>query len=163
MSLEAATIHRTGWYRIVCGHSLRGAAAATQSGATRPWQHVLEPLGGYLLLAEQLVRGGADYAAAWNFGPEEESIHSVEKVALRLAGIWGEGAGIDIAASSGLHEAGELQLDSTKSRRLLGWRSRWSVEQALQKTVEWHRALEAGQDMRRISELQIREYMTENH
>ncbi|MEK3716563.1 MULTISPECIES: CDP-glucose 4,6-dehydratase [unclassified Paenibacillus] len=132
-------------------------------GATRPWQHVLEPLGGYLLLAEQLVRGGADYAAAWNFGPEEESIHSVEKVALRLAGIWGEGAGIDIAASSGLHEAGELQLDSTKSRRLLGWRSRWSVEQALQKTVEWHRALEAGQDMRRISELQIREYMTENH
>lgn len=87
---------------------------------------------------------------------------SVEAVAVRLAALWGEGAGVDLAASSGLHEAGELQLDSTKSRRLLGWRSRWGVEQALQKTVEWHRALEAGQDMRGFSELQIREYMTEN-
>lgn len=83
-------------------------------------------------------------------------------MAVRLAALWGEGAGIDIAGISGLHEAGELQLDSTKARRLLGWRSRWSVEQALQKTLEWQRALDAGQDMRNISEQQIREYMTQN-
>nr|WP_209879910.1 CDP-glucose 4,6-dehydratase [Paenibacillus silagei] len=131
-------------------------------GATRPWQHVLEPLSGYLLLSEKLVQKGAEYAAAWNFGPEEQSVHSVEKVAVRLAALWGEGAGVDIAGISGLHEAGELQLDSTKARRLLGWRSRWSVEQALQKTVDWQRALDAGQDMRDISEQQIREYMTQN-
>lgn len=131
-------------------------------GSTRPWQHVLEPLGGYLLLAEKLARGGAEYAAAWNFGPGEQNVHSVEKVAVRLAELWGEGAGVEKLAASGLHEAGELQLDSTKARRLLDWRSRWSVEQALQKTVEWHRALAAGEDMRQISEQQIHEYMTEN-
>ncbi|MEK4047688.1 CDP-glucose 4,6-dehydratase [Paenibacillus sp. FSL H8-0048] len=131
-------------------------------GATRPWQHVLEPLGGYLLLAEKLVQGGAEYAAAWNFGPGEQSVHSVQKVATRLAELWGEGACVDIVNSPVLHEAGELQLDSTKARRLLDWRSRWTVEQALQKTVDWQRALDAEQDMRRISEQQIREYMTVN-
>lgn len=131
-------------------------------GATRPWQHVLEPLGGYLLLAQKLVQEGAEYAAAWNFGPGEQSVHSVEKVAVRLAALWGEGAGVEKTAASGLHEAGELQLDSTKARRLLDWRSRWSVEQALEKTVEWHRALAAGKDMQQFSERQIREYMTEN-
>ncbi|WP_405115558.1 CDP-glucose 4,6-dehydratase [Paenibacillus sp. FSL K6-1217] len=130
--------------------------------ATRPWQHVLEPLSGYLLLAEKLVHEGPAYAAAWNFGPEEQSVHSVQRVAARLAALWGEGAGIDIAASAGLHEAGELQLDSTKARRLLGWRSRWSVEQALQKTVEWQRELGAGRDMRMICERQICEYRSED-
>jgi CDP-glucose 4,6-dehydratase len=133
--------------------------------ATRPWQHVLEPLGGYLLLAEKLVAAGAEYASAWNFGPEEESVHSVEKVAAKLAALWGDGAGINLdpAGSSALHEAGELQLDSTKAHRLLGWYSRWSVEQALQKTVEWQKALEAKQDMRKICEQQIREYMTDEN
>lgn len=132
-------------------------------GSTRPWQHVLEPLAGYMQLAERLTEAGGEFASAWNFGPGEGGAMCVAEVADRLAALWGDGAGCDRAEGCmppGPHEAGELMLDSAKSRRMLGWHPRWNTDQALKRTVEWHKAYAGRQDMREFSLKQISDYMT---
>lgn len=126
--------------------------------AIRPWQHVLEPLSGYLLLAERLVHEGQRYADAWNFGPSEQDARPVEWIVERLASLWGNGASWVLDAEPQVHEAAHLKLDCSKARSLLGWRPKWSLEVALERIVEWHRAEQDGSDMHTFTLNQIKDY-----
>ena len=130
-------------------------------GAIRPWQHVLEPLSGYLALAEHLLAAdGERYAQAWNFGPEPSSVCTVEEVAVQVAELWGDGAKVTVSrGEEGFHEAGVLRLDSSKAASQLHWHPRWSLSQALAATVAWHQAFRAGEDMQRVCERQIEAYV----
>lgn len=126
-------------------------------GAVRPWQHVLEPLHGYLLLAERLAAGEA--SEAWNFGPDEADMVPVGELLDRLAACWGEGAAWHGDGGEHPHEAGLLRLDSAKARQRLGWQPRWRLDQALERVVAWHRGYLGGADMRRQCELDIEDYL----
>ncbi|WP_313950704.1 CDP-glucose 4,6-dehydratase [Accumulibacter sp.] len=127
-------------------------------GAIRPWQHVLEPLAGYLMLAEQLHRQGPSFAEAWNFGPAEDSTHSVEQVLQVLVGIWSDGAAWTGDGTSHPHEAHHLRLDASKAIAALGWHPVWSLDSALRMTVDWYRAHSHDADMAAISRQQINDY-----
>ncbi|HTQ36221.1 MAG TPA: CDP-glucose 4,6-dehydratase [Steroidobacteraceae bacterium] len=127
--------------------------------STRPWQHVLEPLGGYLLLAERMWGDARSYAEGWNFGPDEGDARPVRWIVERMARLWGEGAGWRLDDADHPHEANYLRLDTSRARHHLGWRPRWNLEGALARTVSWHRAWIKGGDMRRICLEQIGEYM----
>lgn len=126
--------------------------------AIRPWQHVLEPLSGYLLLAEELYNGDSKFAEAWNFGPLDDDARPVEWIVQRLCGLWGGGAGYRVDVGSHPHEAHYLKLDISKARSELDWRPRWGLETALQSIVEWTQAMLRQEDMRAISLQQIEEY-----
>jgi CDP-glucose 4,6-dehydratase len=108
-------------------------------GAVRPWQHVLEPLSGYLTLAEHLYHGGAKFEGGWNFGPSDSDAQPVGHLVAEMARLWGEGATWNVVPEPTLHEAHLLRLDSSKARALLHWRSRWSLDEALANTVHWYR------------------------
>ena len=123
--------------------------------ATRPWQHVLEPLAGYLCLAEYLTHSEQAGAQAWNFGPAEEDAKPVQWVLSRLTAQL-PGTSWRHLGGEHLHEAGYLKLDSSKARHGLGWQPRWALADALQKTVEWHQAWAANRDMRDVCLEQIR-------
>lgn len=128
--------------------------------AIRPWQHVLEPLAGYLILGNRLLdEGGADFARAWNFGPDASDHVTVGELADDLARLWGGDARV-IRASGGdnPHEAGVLSLDSTAARQQLGWVPRYRCHRALQRTVEWHQQWLQGADMRAATLGQIEDY-----
>jgi CDP-glucose 4,6-dehydratase len=126
--------------------------------ATRPWQHVLEPLGGYLLLAQKLYEEGPDFAEAWNFGPEDSDARPVEWIVKEICSRWGEEAGYEIDRGDQPHEARYLKLDCSKAKSRLGWYPRWNLEQALEKVLEWVRAYRQGGDLRETCWKQIREY-----
>lgn len=126
--------------------------------AVRPWQHVLEPLSGYLRLAEMLAEGGRDFAG-WNFGPDEASERTVGFVADTLAQQLG--GKVEITRAPQPHEAGLLRLDSAKARSRLGWSPRWTLETALARTADWHRAWREGRDMQIFSREQIAAYRAE--
>lgn len=131
-------------------------------GATRPWQHVLEPLSGYLVLAEHLWRDAGTFAEGWNFGPEDSDARPVQWIVDRIAGLWGNGASWRVDDANHPHEAGQLKLDISKARNRLGWRPRWDLEAALSRIVSWHRGWMNGQDMRQVCLGQIKEYMSSN-
>ncbi len=124
----------------------------------RPWQHVLEPLHGYLLLAERLLSGEAAFASAFNFGPSDEDAWTVERIATKMATLWGDGANWINDADPGAHEAAFLRLDSSKARTQLRWRPRLTIETALEWTVAWYRALAQRADMQRFALDQIADY-----
>ncbi|WP_199052501.1 CDP-glucose 4,6-dehydratase [Aquitalea sp. ASV15] len=126
--------------------------------STRPWQHVLEPLSGYLDLAERLWHEPLAFAEGWNFGPKDEDAKPVEWIVSKLCDKWGSGASWRLDDAAQPHEAGFLKLDISKARHLLGWGPRWSLEQALEKIVSWHKAWLAGEDMRQLCLQQIHEY-----
>jgi CDP-glucose 4,6-dehydratase len=128
--------------------------------AVRPWQHVLEPLSGYLLLAERLLTlHGAKLAKAWNFGPDGGGYANVGEIAETTARLWGGDARVEWEFSAEHpHEAGVLRLDCTLARVELGWKPRWSLEQTLAQTVSWYQASIRGADMAAISLDQIRAY-----
>ena len=125
--------------------------------AIRPWQHVLEPLSGYLAIAERLATAGQDFARAWNFGPDEADARPVRWIVDHIQKLCPE---LDwkIDAEPGVHEASFLKLDSSRARTELGWRPRWPLPVALEKSVAWHRAWRAGQDAQAICREQIDEY-----
>jgi len=125
--------------------------------ATRPWQHVLEPLHGYLLLAQQLDQQGMKFAGAWNFGPRVADSRPVRELLDRMAHLM-PGAAWQNAAGVQPHEAHMLRLDSSKARSELHWSPRWNLEQALERTVRWHQAWRGGEDMHAFSLAQIAEY-----
>src|SRR5690606_34901615 len=108
--------------------------------AVRPWQHVLEPLYGYLLLAERLYEIGGAYAEGWNFGPREEDSQPVRKIVERMCQKWQGEAVWKITPDTEIHEAQQLRLDSSKANRRLGWRPRWNIDQAIDKVLEWTEA-----------------------
>jgi len=123
--------------------------------AIRPWQHVLEPLSGYLLLAEKLYTEGAAFAEGWNFGPDEADARPVAWIANRLVELWGEGARWEQDGGHHPHEAHYLKLDCAKAKARLGWAPRWSLEQSLQVTVDWHRSYRRGAKVRAMTLAQI--------
>lgn len=127
------------------------AVAIRNPRAVRPWQHVLEPLSGYLTLARRLLATeGSSFAEGWNFGPAGDDARPVDWIADRMAAAWGAGAKWRLDERAQPHEAARLTLDSTKARERLGWSPRWSVERALDETVGWHRAWRSGADMRAV-------------
>lgn len=149
----------------------RGQAVTLRNpDAVRPWQHVLEPLAGYLLLAERLTgsgsaemddRGDGGYAGGWNFGPSERDARTVIDVVSAAAAQWGQGAAWNIDTSAEnrqVHEARLLKLDSTLARERLGWKPRLDLPQALAWTLGWYRAHHAGEDMHAYSMAQIERY-----
>ena len=129
--------------------------------AVRPWQHVLEPLAGYLLLAQQLFDGNDRYAGAWNFGPGEDDHRDVAFVARRIAKLWSESARCENSAESFPHETQLLRIDANKARQQLGWKSRWNLDQTLLHTASWYRAWHDGRDMREQTLAQINSYQQE--
>lgn len=127
--------------------------------ATRPWQHVLEPLAGYLLLAEKLYAKGAEYAEGWNFGPDENDAKPVGWIVESLCTQTPD-AHWQCDTTPQPHEANTLKLDSSKAKSRLGWKPRWNLPTALDRTLEWHRAWRVGADMAAISLRQIQVYET---
>lgn len=126
--------------------------------AVRPWQHVLEPLYGYLLLAEKL-HGDRRFATGWNFGPQVDESASVGEVADALAAMWGDGASWEQDGADHPHEAATLKLDSSKARLELGWSPRFSLEEALAHTQIWYRSFRKGEDIRDVTERQVHAYL----
>lgn len=127
--------------------------------AVRPWQHVLEPLHGYLRAAEHILEKGPFAWEGWNFGPDKGSEQTVEIVARLACQIWGRPEALRLQPeANALHEATLLQLDSSKARTALGWHPRWGFEMTLRNTVEWYRRFAEGQDMRAFTLAQIDSY-----
>jgi len=126
--------------------------------ATRPWQHVLEPLFGYLLLAARLYSEPARYSGPWNFGPRGESIRNVDQLARGIIELWGDGYIEYNMDSEAPHEANILQLNCDKAHHLLGWHPCWDFSTTLQHTVEWYRGLQCDEPAQRLTLDQIELY-----
>ena len=124
----------------------------------RPWQHVLEPLSGYLTLAEKLYTEGPVHAEGWNFGPHDTDAKPVEWIIERMTQEWGAGASWSLDGQDHPHEATYLKLDCSKARGQLGWHPRWDIGQTIAKIVEWHKACDQGADMRAMTLAQITTY-----
>ena len=126
--------------------------------AVRPWQHVLEPLSGYMVLCENMWNQPSQYSEGWNFGPVDESVCTVEEIIKRVAEYWGDQA--DWVKSNGEHphEATLLKLDITKAKKQLGWEPKWDLDTALEKTVSWYKNYYNGEDIHVMSLQQIEKY-----
>ena len=127
--------------------------------STRPWQHVLEPLSGYLMLAERLYTDGEVFAEAWNFGPADEDARSVQWIVERLAEMRKD-VNWQCNEAPQPHEAHYLKLDSSKAHNQLGWQPCWRLQAALHKTLEWHEAWRKAEDMRSVTMAQIAGYQS---
>ncbi len=138
--------------------SAEGRVLAVRSpAATRPWQHVLEPLAGYMALAERLLRRDETAVGGWNFGPDEADCVPVRKVADALR-LLVPGSSWQAPPVQHPHEAAFLTLDSAKARDILGWRPRWRLDEALRRTVEWHDEWRRGGDAQAMADRQIDAY-----
>jgi CDP-glucose 4,6-dehydratase len=127
--------------------------------ATRPWQHVLEPLSGYLVLAQALYQEGAKFDGGWNFGPHDEDARSVQEVINLLIKNWGSLASWEQDKSEQPHEAHSLKLDCSKARQYLYWVPKWSLELAVEKITEWQHGFQNQVDMKKLSHEQIKMYL----
>jgi len=143
---------------LVRGFLAREPVKIRRPQAIRPWQHVLEPLHGYILLAERLLTGDARYATAFNFGPGEADAQPVEWIAERMAEFWGGGAAWVLDADPGVHEAGYLKLDAGRARAELAWQPRLDLETALRWLVDWYKAWQSGAEMQSCTLGQIAMY-----
>jgi CDP-glucose 4,6-dehydratase len=128
--------------------------------AIRPWQHVLEPLSGYLMLAERLFADGPMWGEGWNFGPRLEDARPVSDIVARMTAKWGKGASWRLSEGDHPHEATFLKLDISKATERLGWQPRLRLAQALDFTVEWAQRRAAGEDMREVCLDQIARYQS---
>jgi CDP-glucose 4,6-dehydratase len=128
--------------------------------ATRPWQHVLEPLSGYLLLGQHMSADGIGFSEGWNFGPGDDGVMDVENVAMNVIAAWGSGNYV-IVPDADYHEAHLLKLDASKARTLLGWHTTWNCEKAIRNSVEWYKDFIAGSDMHRKTINQLGAYLAE--
>ena len=126
--------------------------------AVRPWQHVLEPVSGYLTLAEKLWQQPERFSESWNFGPNESQTLSVSTLLECLRELWGPGLSWQFDDGPHPHEANYLSLDCTKSKVELGWEPRWNLNSALEATVQWYKAYQSHQDVRLLAQEQIRSY-----
>lgn len=126
--------------------------------AIRPWQHVLEPLSGYLLLAERLVKEGNVWSEGWNFGPSEDDARPVSWIAAKLTEMWGDSACWESDFTNHPHEATFLRLDCSKAHAILGWHPRWTLAEALKAIIEWHRTYLMNGDMHEYCLMQISSY-----
>ena len=134
--------------------------------AIRPWQHVLEPLSGYLMLAQHLYTDGAPFAEGWNFGPTDEDARPVEWIVQRMCRQWGEDARYEVDCGEHPHEAHYLKLDCSKAKSVLGWQPRWALERSLDSIIDWTHAFRRKDDLRQLCLQQIESYLatsTVNH
>jgi len=130
--------------------------------STRPWQHVMEPLSGYLAVAEFLLAGNGEDRPSWNFGPDTENVRTVKELAETAVEVWGSGT-VDVQIDPNApHEAKLLMLISDKAKSLLGWRPRWDFSQAVTQTVDWYKQVENGTDPLEVTRTQIESYMGSN-
>ncbi|RKF18147.1 CDP-glucose 4,6-dehydratase [Alginatibacterium sediminis] len=127
--------------------------------AIRPWQHVLEPLSGYITIAEKLYILGPDFAEGWNFGPKDDDAKSVEWIVEKLASIWGKGAQWCLSDGEHPHEAHYLKLDCSKANMRLNWQPVWDLSTTLEKIVNWQKAWLENQDMNQYTICEIKDYM----
>lgn len=127
--------------------------------AIRPWQHVLEPLSGYLLLAQRLYIDGIKYAEGWNFGPDDTDASQVQSIVGKMVKYWGGDACWQLDDHEHPHEANYLKLDCSKAKILLGWQSRWNLDCTLEYIVAWHKAWLRGVNMHEYSIVEINKYM----
>lgn len=156
--------------RIVpdCIRALQSGAAieVRHPNAVRPWQHVLEPLSGYLALGALLLSPGSADAKraseAWNLGPGEHNSSTVRELVERIVAGWGSGQWLDRSSPSHPHEAMMLRLSIEKAEQLLDWHPRWNFETTVSRTVDWYRAFYSGDDMAAWCSRQIDEYCEEN-
>jgi CDP-glucose 4,6-dehydratase len=126
--------------------------------ATRPWQHVLEPLSGYLTLAEVLCTEGQAFAEGWNFGPHDYDARPVQWIVEHLVNGWGNGATWQLDGSAHPHEANYLKIDISKAKARLNWQPRWPLETALSLITSWHQAWLANEDMKKLCLAHIQKY-----
>jgi len=126
--------------------------------AIRPWQHVLEPLSGYLLLAKKLYEDGPKYAEGWNFGPDDRDARPVEWIVDIMCKKWGQNASYEIDKGEHPHEARYLKLDCSKAKVELGWSPRWNLEKAIDTIIEWTMLYNKNKDLREVCLAQIEEY-----
>jgi CDP-glucose 4,6-dehydratase len=124
----------------------------------RPWQHVLEPLSGYMTLCEKMWDQPSMFSEGWNFGPKDESVRTVEEVTERVSDLWGNNASWQKSNDDDLYEATLLKLDITKAKEKLGWKPRWDLDTALDKIVSWYKSYYNGEDIHAMSLEQIKEY-----
>ena len=135
--------------------------ALRNPAATRPWQHVLEPLSGYLLLGTRLRVRPDDYAGAWNFGPAAGATRTVRDVAERIVAHLGRGRIELDGATAGPHEARLLQLNCDKAHQMLGWQPRWEFEATLRATALWYKRVLEGEEASDVTRDQLQEYFAE--
>lgn len=126
--------------------------------AIRPWQHVLEPLSGYMLLAQKLYEEGPRYAESWNFGPEDYDAKPVGWMVDKICAMWGQNASYEIDRGDHPHEAHYLKLDCSKAKSELGWYPKWDLEYAIDKVIEWTLAYKDDRDVKKVCLNQIKEY-----
>ena len=124
----------------------------------RPWQHVLEPLSGYLLLIEHLWNHGAEFSGGWNFGPADEDARPVMWIVEHLINMWGDGAACEVDDQKHPHEANYLKLDSSKARQLLRWKPQLNLDSALEWVTDWFQEYHRGGNLRDKTEAQIAAY-----
>ena len=127
--------------------------------ATRPWQHVLEPLSGYLMLGAQLLEKPSEFSGAWNFGPHESASHSVEDVVRKAINVWGSGTYDVEPVDNQLHESTLLHLNAARAESRLGWKTRWNFDSTMTHTVGWYKALAHGADARTLTTEHINTYL----
>ena len=126
--------------------------------STRPWQHVLEPLSGYLVLAQELFENGKEYAEGWNFGPKDEDCQPVNWILDKMVSNWGEGASWELDKNNNPHEAGFLKLDCSKAANRLKWQPKWSLQQTLKLIIEWHQVYVNKGDVKEQCLTEIKKY-----
>jgi CDP-glucose 4,6-dehydratase len=139
---------------FACGQPVR----IRHPTATRPWQHVFDPIAGCMALAEALAMHGNEYAEPWNFGPDPRESKPVSHVVAVATESWEKGGSFEIDSDRHVHEAHELRLDASKAQTRLGWRPRWDVDRAVRESLKWYRAHFEGEDMLRYSQAQIAEF-----
>jgi CDP-glucose 4,6-dehydratase len=128
----------------------------------RPWQHVLEPLTGYLALCENLYTRGPEFAESWNFGPDESDSRSVRWIVEKLCKMWGNNASYELDGNVHPHEASYLKLDCSKAKEVLNWRSQWTLDKALESIVEFTRTYVRKDDLNGLCKKQISDYLIIN-
>jgi CDP-glucose 4,6-dehydratase len=143
---------------LVRGFLAKEDVRIRRPNSIRPWQHVLEPLWGYMRLAEELYQGNVAAATGWNFGPADDDAWPVGRIAAKMTDFWGEGAKWTLDPDPGVHEAGYLKLDASKARTELGWRPSLHIDTTLEWLVTWYKAWQKGEDMHALTLQQITEY-----
>jgi CDP-glucose 4,6-dehydratase len=135
------------------------AVTLRNPNSTRPWQHVLEPLSGYLVLAQHLFIKGQAYAEPWNFGPQDADAKPVQWIVEKLAQEWGDEASWEVDSANHPHEANYLKLDCSKAHQRLQWMPRWDLHHALVRIVQWNKAWSSGTSARSLCEREIADFM----
>lgn len=130
--------------------------------STRPWQHVLEPISGYLRLALALRSNGKLYSDSWNFGPDSSNVRTVLELTSSIQGFFGRGT-VVMDLETSWHEANLLQLNCDKALNSLSWRPRWSADETFQKTAEWYKLVSEGHSARSVTDQQIRDFFGQDH